>query len=241
MASGKLGLPGIVLMENAAINAAAAVLDLIDNDLGLEPWQARVAVVCGGGNNGGDGFAVARHLSNWGGDVSVWALKPIDQIEGDAAVNARVVRAMGLRVVEARSPEVMDATAEGVSAGEVDTAWDGCAVVIDAVLGTGFGGGGSIREPAASAIRAINGVRERRGGLASPIIVSLDVPSGLDCDTGEAADVTVRADVTVTFAGMKLGFIPRPAERWVGRVLVADIGVPPELIEEAIGGGERHA
>ncbi|MEM6749338.1 MAG: NAD(P)H-hydrate epimerase [Planctomycetota bacterium] len=205
----ELGLPGIVLMENAAINASAAVLDLLDVERDLAPGGAVAAVVCGSGNNGGDGYAVARHLHNWGVAVRVFAARPPRDQAGDAAVNEQVCRAMGL--------EVRPIDADGVDA------FRGVDVVIDALLGTGFEG--ELRPEMAELVLRLNEL--------DALVVSLDVPSGLDADTGEPRPVAVRADLTVTFAAEKVGFAAPGAREFLGKVVVADIGVPEALIERA--------
>ncbi len=194
-----LGLPGIVLMENAGLNAAAAVLDLLDLALDLSPSDARVLVVCGGGNNGGDGYVLARHLSIWGASVSCLAVKPVEALTGDAAIAAGAALGIGVPV----QPWAAGAMPEAD-------------LIVDALLGTGFTG--QVREPVLSAIREIN---------ASPALrVALDLPSGMDCDTGRVLSEAVRADLTVTFVDHKAGFAAADAGAWLGRVVVADIGVP---------------
>lgn len=204
LAIDELGMPGIVLMENAAINATACVVDLLDDRFNLRPDAARVAVVCGSGNNGGDGYAIARHLHNWGAAVTIYAAKPIVKLQGDAATNASICQRMGLAVRE-----------------EPDDA-QSAHVMIDALLGTGFHG--RVREPLVRWIEWIN-------GCAGPATVSVDLPSGLDCDTGEPGGSAVEADLTVTFVDRKVGFDEPAAEPYLGRVVLADIGVPVSLVD----------
>ena len=207
----ELGIPGIVLMENAAINAAAVAIDLLEQT-GTHLREAKIAIVCGGGNNGGDGYAMARQLHNWGAAVRLFAMKAADKLDGDAAVNAKICQAMGLAI-----DVLFDASAVAAAA----RWWAGADLIVDAMLGTGFSG--QVREPMASAIRAIN-------ALSQPAVVAVDVPSGLDCQTGQASEATVRATVTVTFVASKTGFDSASALDYLGRVVVAEIGVPPELI-----------
>lgn len=203
MAIEDLGIPGIVLMENASRNATALTLDYLRDPLDKEPKACRVAVCCGGGNNGGDGYAMARLLHNAGVAVQIHASKPLGQLTGDAAINAAICHAMALPITD-RFDHLADAD-----------------LIVDALLGTGFSG--QVREPLAKAIRAIN--------AAGRPIVALDVPSGLDCDSGEAADPTVRAAMTVTFVAEKVGFAAESAALHLGKVVVADIGAPASLIE----------
>ena len=195
----ELGLPGIVLMENAARALAEVALEMIGG-------RRRVLVVCGGGNNGGDGYAVARHLHNRGAAVSILATKSVAELNGDAATNARVATAMGL--------SIQSATPAAVRAAEVD-------LIIDALLGTGLTE--PPREDAAGLIGAMN---------AHPAaVLAVDVPSGLDCDTGRPLGACVRADRTVTFVAEKAGFSEAAARAFLGEVSVGDIGVPPDLVE----------
>jgi NAD(P)H-hydrate epimerase len=104
--------------------------------------------------------------------------------------------------------------------------WRSCAVVVDALLGTGFAG--EVREPLADVIRQINALKD-------PVIVAVDIPSGLDADTGRAGGVAVRADYTVTFLAAKVGLVKPSARPYVGRLIVADIGAPLELIAKRLG------
>lgn len=216
----RFGIPGIVLMENAARHAADVALGLV-----RDSEKPRVVIVCGSGNNGGDGFAVARHLSNAGIEVVVAMLTPVKELKGDAAINARIVAAMGVE---------MEALRVGVG-GKVARLTRDADLVVDAILGTGLDR--SVAGKCLDAIRGINRWRERaegRGGRSAAVL-ALDIPSGLDCDTGEPlGDLSraVRADVTVTFAGLKRGFLSRGAWDFLGEVVVADIGVPRALLEE---------
>jgi len=200
LACQELGLPSVVLMENAGRGAAEAVL-------GLRP--RRVAVFSGGGNNGGDACVVARHLANAGVDVSVLATHPLVDLRGDAALMRRAVECLGV--------PVHDAAAE--------KAFEHADVLVDGLLGTGFRG--TMRPATARVVEALNERREA-GGVS---IVALDLPSGLDADTGRAARPTVSADLTVTFAALKVGFDAPAARPFLGRVVLATIGVPSSLIE----------
>ena len=196
------GLPGIVLMENAARSAFASIVARCP--------VGDVTVVCGGGNNGGDGYAIARHLRNAGWRASIVALKPIEALTGNAATMANVAQRMRLPIADAL------AAIAGTPA----------ALLVDAVTGTGS------TEPlhgrAADAVRAMNASGRR--------IVAIDLPSGLDCDTGEPlGNVCVRATRTVTFVAEKLGFANPRSREFTGDVVVGDIGCPREVIERARG------
>ncbi len=211
-ASEALGLPTIVLMENAAINAASVVVDVLAEAVELDSDWFRVGVVCGPGYNGGDGFAVARQLRCMGIEVRVYATRAAGELRGDARVMAIAAERMGVPVLVLSD----EASVERASA-----EWARQHVLVDALLGTG--GSLPMRESVARVARAMQGVkRERAGG---PVVVALDLPSGLDADSGAVDVATVQADVTVTFVAEKVGFSSAEARRVLGRVIVADIGV----------------
>ncbi len=188
-----LGIPGAVLMERAGVAAAQQILR------SFAPGTA--AVVCGGGNNGGDGFVVARHLHAAGWDVECLLAADPAGLPPDARVNHDVAVRLGVPMRDGvRRPRLQRAD-----------------VVVDALLGTGFRGA-----PRPDAARVIAGMR----GL--PGIVALDVPSGVDASTGVVAGDAVTAQITVCFHGRKLGTAIEPGRGHSGRVVVADIGIPPQ-------------
>ena len=212
----EFGLPGIVLMENAAIGLADEILERLDAMGGR-----RVAVCCGPGNNGGDGLAAARHLANAGAEVTVFIMDNAGREGTDAGVHRRVVERMGLPVVVVREGDEVTLRVGGGDSGDAPPD-----VILDAVLGTGLS-----RPPEGAAlalIRAINAAGDK-----GAFVVSADLPSGLDADTGAPLDddATVRAAVTVTFAGLKAGFASMDAQGFVGELVVVDIGVPIGLLE----------
>lgn len=195
-------IPSIVLMENAARHIAEIALQALD---GLD--DPLVAVYCGPGNNGGDGLAAARHLHNAGVRVQLVLAAAIEAYQGDAGVNLGIARRMNLPIFSADAPE---------GAGEAP------AVVVDALLGTGLDR--KITGPMADLIAGINALRKRGSR-----VIAVDVPSGLDADTGEPLGIAVRADVTVTFVGPKTGLCSLAAQPYVGDLIVADIGAPRSL------------
>ncbi len=204
----EFGLPSIVLMENAG----RGVADTIQR-LGL---NGPVAVCCYKGNNGGDGFVVARHLDLRGVAVRVLLWGGEEQLRGDAAVNFGVLRAAGIPIEtfgDSHDPDRLSAQLEGAK------------VIVDALLGTGAQG--EPRPPLDAVIDQIN---------ASPAeIVAVDTPSGLDCDSGAAAQHTIRAAHTCTFVAAKPGLLRPEAQTYVGKLHVLDIGAPRRLIESAGG------
>ncbi len=206
------GMSGLVLMENAGRNAA----EIIESVYG--PAGSAV-LFCGGGNNGGDGCVIARHLSNRGWSVRLVMIADAEKMTPDTAANYRVITAMGLHLVSALdAPSQMRALA---AMGEKD-------VLVDAILGTGFHG--EVRHPVAGLLQAMNRAPKRA-------IVSIDVPSGFDCDSGQPSEATVRADLTITFVALKQGYAAGGAPAILGRVEVADIGVPTQLIEDVAAEG----
>ena len=188
-----LGIPGGFLMERAGVAMA---------DVALEAFAPLSAlVVAGGGNNGGDGFVIARELHRAGVEVAVLATK--DEYSGDPATNFEALRNLGVRFVGAE---------------DLDEELERADLVVDALLGTGFSG--EVREKEASLIRAVN-------ESGAPVL-AVDVPSGVDGATGEVAGDAVRADVTVCAHAAKVGCVVSPGREHAGEVAVVDIGIPPE-------------
>ena len=209
----ELMMPGIVLMENAGINASDVVVGMLEAHGGNA-----VAIICGGGNNGGDGYVIARHLFNAGRRVVVFSAVDPAKITGDAATNHTICQRMGVPVLR-----VDDAQSLGEHAAKFASA----DVLVDALLGTGYAASVPLRPHAAAVIVAINAVG--RQTPPAPLVLAVDVPSGLDCDTGEPTNSTVRADATVTFVARKRGFSAETAKIYLGEVFVAGIGTPPGL------------
>ncbi len=205
------GLPGVVLMENAGRNAATLLLNFLLN-FGI---HGPVLICCGKGNNAGDGFVVARHLENAGIAVSVLLAVPSDGLTGDAAINFRVLQRAGTRIVEPPVTGIQALWREELAQAD----W-----IVDALLGTGAQG--PLREPFLSAIEIMN--------ASNRPIFSLDLPSGMDCDTGQPLGGCIRANHTATFVARKPGFDAPGAAAWTGEVHVIDIGVPRRLLQVII-------
>ena len=211
LAAEEYGIPSIILMENAAFRLADVALHLTE---GAEP--ARVLVFCGPGNNGGDGLALARHLHNAGAKVENMLAAPVADYKGDAADNLGIARKMELPMVRLAEDSGGDAGRE-VERFAPD-------LVVDALLGTGITAG--VREPIAGLIGWVNAL-----GRKGATVLAVDIPSGLDCDSGEPLGAAVMADVTVSFVGLKKGFTSLTAQGYIGEVIVVDIGAPRELCE----------
>jgi NAD(P)H-hydrate epimerase len=207
-------IPGLILMENAGRNCAEQLLSRCNSN---QLSDQAVVVLCGPGNNGGDGFVLARHLYNAGLNVKVVLLGPSGNYVGDALTNLKSLSRLRLTQIEFDPKWTMDqAKAEFMEVNGIPTTW-----LVDAMLGTGAKG-----EPRAPMDRAIE--------LANSMDVrsmAVDIPSGLDCDTGIRSKFTFHADVTCTFIDRKIGFDNATATAWLGEVLVIDIGAPPEILE----------
>jgi NAD(P)H-hydrate epimerase len=199
------GLSGLVLMENAGRGVADVLCRL-----GI---AGPVVICCGKGNNGGDGFVIARHLDLRGHAVRVLVWAEADELRGDAGVNFQILRKCGVPL------EIFPAVhqPERLAAALAGAAW-----VVDALLGTGARG--EPRPPIDSVIDQLN--------AAPPPRLAVDLPSGLDCDTGQPARHTVRAAHTCTFVAAKPGFSIPGADRYTGAIHVLDIGAPRKLLEE---------
>lgn len=206
----RYAIPSLALMENAGSAIARFIAAHFSP---LE--RRRVVVLCGKGNNGGDGFVVARKLRELGGQPIVLLFADSSELTGDAADNFRRLRAASIEATV-----IADAIAWGQSRNSVADA----AVIVDALFGTGLCG--SVDGPLAQVIQDVNEHEHRT------CVVSVDIPSGLLGDTGQVAGPAVVADYTITFTAPKVGMIAASARPWIGRLTVADIGSPRALIEE---------
>jgi NAD(P)H-hydrate epimerase len=203
-----LGIPGSVLMERAGRGAADLILEV----LGSRRRSARVAVICGKGGNGGDGFVVARWLRRAGVRTTVWMAAPEAEIRGDAAGKLRELRRAGVRPrpVGDEAPATADLARADL--------------VVDALLGTGARGA-----PAGSGARLI----ERINAARRPV-VALDIPSGVSADGDPIAWPAIRAAMTATFAGLKRGLLMGPGVELVGQVRVVPLGIPDDEVARGI-------
>jgi NAD(P)H-hydrate epimerase len=208
----EFGVPGIVLMENAGRGCAELLMR-------LNPERLPTVILCGPGNNGGDGFVIARHLDNVKWPVFAWVAGARDRIAGDALVNylaADKCRA-GLIQVQAMKDGGGFARVFTEVWGTNTSCW-----MVDAMFGTG------LARPLDAGYAELVGIVNASG---QPVL-AIDIPSGLDCDTGEPLGPTIRATHTATFVAPKLGFQNPNAKQYTGEVHVVDIGAPRVLVEQ---------
>jgi NAD(P)H-hydrate epimerase len=204
------GIPGVVLMENAG----RTTFHILKTHLGGDVRDLKVSVTAGPGNNGGDGFVIARYLINHGAEVQTFLLGPREKIKGDALVNLHILDRMGSQIHEIRDEESLKLAARQ---------WRQSDVVVDAILGTGLKS--EVRSPYREAILEINRVPGLR--------LAVDLPSGLDADTGRILGCAVQADLTATYGFKKLGMALYPGLDHCGKVEVVDISIPLHAIEKS--------
>ena len=209
IAINRLGIPGLVLMENAGKNSAALL-----SQLGI---QGKVTICCGKGNNGGDGFVIARHLAILHHEVEILLCADPEQLSSDAAVNYLICRNLKIPLQTFFQKEChYDDDVRAIS-----KLLNGADWIVDALLGTGLTG--APRSPLDEIISLINRTEKQ--------ILAIDVPSGLDCNTGLPLGKTVKANQTVTFVAAKQGFEVNKSRQWTGTVHVVDIGLPSCIID----------
>jgi len=201
------GIPGLVLMENAG----RGVTDVLC-EKGID---GPVVICCGKGNNAGDGFVIARHLDLRGFDARVLLWAQPSELVGDAAANFRILE---------KTDVPIEVFASKHDAARLERQLAGAGWIVDGLLGTGARG--EPRPPLDAVIDQLN---------ASPAPkLAIDLPSGLDCETGQAARQTIRATVTCTFVAPKPGLLAPDAAQYAGEVRVLDIGAPRKLVEEVL-------
>ena len=202
-----IGIPSLVLMENAGRQVVAAI------EASFEPQlSGRVAVLCGRGNNGGDGFVVARTLLQRGIDSAVFVIGSLTDLKGDARTNLDILGRLGVTVVEINDEQSWELHFSEISK---------CSLIVDAIFGTG------LKSPAAGMMETV--IADLN---ATDIpVVSIDLPSGLSADTPQLVGDCVDAAMTVTLAAPKLPLVLPPGEAFCGDVVIADIGIPYDVIE----------
>lgn len=207
-------VPGLLLMENAGRGAASVVASYARESAALGR-TGPVVIVCGTGNNGGDGFVVARHLLSSGFEVRVWLIGRGEATKGDARINRDAW--LGIGGAYAEIPNT--ASDSEIAAFVEDLGRAG--LIVDALLGTGLDR--SVEGVLARVVASINEVPAHK--------VAIDLPSGMDADTGCALGSVIKADATVTFAHLKAGLLTPQGSLYAGRVHVVDLGVPATLFE----------
>ncbi|MCB9643159.1 MAG: NAD(P)H-hydrate dehydratase [Myxococcales bacterium] len=207
----EFGISGVVLMENAGRGAADICERYLQQD--LRAGDGSICILAGPGNNGGDGFVIARHLQNHGYRVEVYLCAEEEKVRGDAAINLAIWRKMGGSI----HPCLEEAQLE-----EAVARFAYSSMIVDALLGTGLS-------------RPVEGwllrVLEALTPLTSPWLVAVDLPSGMHADTGHPMPLCFRADATVTFAMRKVGLSMPHALEFVGQEHLVDIGAPQALID----------
>lgn len=195
-----LGIPGVVLMENAGRSCAELIKQKLSH---IE--KPKVSIFCGTGNNGGDGFVIARHLLNLGLEVKVIICGDKTKIKGDAKINLDILQKTGQPVDVIIPPDIK----------AVDRFCRKSDMLVDAIFGTGLSG--ELKDDYKQLIAAVN-------SQDIPIL-AVDIPSGLDCDTAKVLGEAIKAACTVTFAAVKKGFALSQASNYTGDVYVASIGI----------------
>ncbi len=205
----EIGVPGMVLMENAGRSVAEVAMRLLKRRRAARRTGRGVAIVCGKGNNGGDGFVAARHLLNRAVAVAVLLTCKASDLKPDTDSGRNYL-------ILTKRPDPRLDILDIDSLAKWPEILRHAACVLDAIFGTGLDK--PVGAPVSDAIGLVNSCKRP--------VVAVDVPSGLDCNTGEPLGVAVRATVTVTFVAPKIGFFLGRAKEFVGRLVVADIGIP---------------
>ncbi|OGR56932.1 MAG: NAD(P)H-hydrate epimerase [Elusimicrobia bacterium RIFCSPLOWO2_02_FULL_39_32] len=197
-------IPQSLLMENAGAQVAKIVLQETFNII-----SPKILILCGSGNNGGDGLVAAKVLKENKKEVKVIFLKAIESLKGIVLENFEIIKNLNIPY------EFLP------SKSKIELELKNSDLVIDAILGTGFKG--KTEGLIASTIELINGSKKK--------VIAVDIPSGLDGDTGEPCGAAISASVTVTMGAPKIGFFTKQGKEWAGKIIVAEIGFPKELLQ----------
>ena len=204
----ELGIPGVVLMENAGRSCAELIIaKLADID------EPKVCIFCGTGNNGGDGYVIARHLAGAAIATSVVICGDKSRVKGDALINLEIIEGLKLSIgrLEMTPGRIAEQVAEFAR---------GSCLLVDALFGTGLKG--ELAAPYPELINAVN--------TCNLPVVAVDIPSGLDCDTGQPLGAAIKAAYTVTFVAVKKGFVTdADSVNYTGKIHIASIGIEPHL------------
>jgi ADP-dependent NAD(P)H-hydrate dehydratase / NAD(P)H-hydrate epimerase len=204
----RIGLPGVVLMENAG---ARVVEEMLKHTLDKKP---QVIILAGNGNNGGDGFVIARRLVDSGSNPKLWLLADPERIKGDAKIHYDVYIKRGLPLTQLQENNIEKLSSD---LNQSD-------IIVDAILGTGAKG--PVREPYKEIISLINTYKGKK------LIISVDIPSGVNSDNGKVEGEAIKADKTITFVFPKKGFFLMDGPQYIGDWKAVDISVPPSIVEE---------
>lgn len=200
----KIGIPGMVLMENAGRKVVSVIKEMLGT---VE--NKNIIIFCGKGNNGGDGYVVARDLLNMGANVQTYLVGRFEDVKDDAKRNLLILKSLGYGVLQISRLEHIESHM-------------GAHLVVDALLGTGVKG----------ALKGfMSEIADHVNKIDAPI-VAIDLPSGVETDTGAVSGACVRASATITMAFVKRGLLLSPGREHAGRVVVADIGIPKSIIKE---------
>jgi len=209
----KYRIPSLALMEKAGGAVVQKAKEILGR--GLSSGDLCIAIVCGTGNNGGDGLVAARHLASEGYQVQVFILGAVNKLKGDAKVNLEKLRPLGLKPVELTGAKALNLLKGSL---------EGADLVIDAIFGTGFRG-----EPDRNCAQVIELINQ-----SHKAVLAIDIPSGVDGRTG-ACQIGIRAQATVTMGLLKTGLLFYPGREMAGEVEVADIGIPQGAVDEQKG------
>ncbi len=201
----EFGIPGVILMENAGRGAAELLI--------RRGVDGTVVICCGKGNNGGDGFVIARHLDQAGIEVEIWLFADASKLSGDALTNYEIAKRSRLRIHEHHTQPSPEELTKSLASAD----W-----IVDTLLGTGIQG--EVKGDIRGVIEAINSAGKQ--------VLAVDLPSGLDANTGEPLGVCIQATLTTTFVARKLGFDNPASKQWTGNVEVVDIGLPRALLNQ---------
>jgi hydroxyethylthiazole kinase-like uncharacterized protein yjeF len=207
-ASSEFGIPSLILMENAGLRT----LEVIEDILG-ETRRKSIIILAGKGNNGGDGLVVARHLLNSGAMVKVFFTGQVDKLTSDSRVNYEILMRMGASIIPLSSEQDLDRLMLSLMNADL---------IVDALYGIGFKG--SLNPFDSRLVKMVNWCR-------APV-VAVDIPSGVEADSGRVHGEAIKADHTVTFALPKIGLVLEPGKEYVGTLSVADISIPAVLLED---------
>ncbi len=203
-----LGVPGVVLMENAGRSCAELIKDKLK-----DITSPKVCIFCGTGNNGGDGYVIARHLSNSGFEVVVVICGNREKVKGDAKINLGILERLGQPIEQLN-------IGDGDVSARVKAFTADADMVVDGLFGTGLSG--QLSDDYKQLIDTIN-------ACTCPIL-AVDIPSGLDCDAGQPLGTAIRANYTVSFVAVKKGFASGITAQYTGEIFIASIGIEPNSI-----------